>query len=106
MLYCQKAALQASAQVKDKSNSRNSDNPRSVHLERSTSVKDEHVDEKNPGSESVKEGWRRGLPPSQLSIEWTSRVQKLFLEGTGEDYFIGTIQTPTCTRLEWKFHAF
>ena len=51
------------------------------------------MDEKNLGSEPLKEGWRRGLSPSQLSIEWTSRVQKLFLEGTGEEYFIGTIQT-------------
>ena len=72
---------------------KNNDNPRSVRLEKLTSVKEEPAGEKNPGSESLKEGWRRGLSPSQLSIEWTSRVQKLFLEGTGEEYFIGTIQT-------------
>lgn len=51
------------------------------------------MDEKNPGSEALNEGWHHGLSPSQLSIEWTSRVQKLFLEGTGEEYFIGTIQS-------------
>jgi len=51
------------------------------------------VDEKNPGSEFLNEGWRHGLSPSQLSIEWTTRVQQLFLEGTGEDYFIGSIQS-------------
>ena len=93
MLCCPRAALQASVQAMDKSNSRSSDSPRSVHPERSTSAKDEPVDEKNPGSEPLNEGWRRGLSPSQLSIEWTSRIQKLFLEGTGEEYFIGTIQT-------------
>lgn len=38
-------------------------------------------------------GWRHGLSPSQLSIAWTKQVKKLFLEGTGEEYFIGSIQS-------------
>ena len=40
----------------------------------------------------MEEGWRRALPPSQLSIEWIQAIQRLFLEGTGEEYFFGSVQ--------------
>ena len=76
-----------------KGNSKNNDNPRSDPHEGSTFVKDEHVDEKNRGSDTLSEGWRHGQSPSQLSVEWTNQVQKLFLDGTGEEYFIGSIQS-------------
>ena len=56
------------------------------------SAKDDHVDEKIRGSESMEEGWRKALPPSQLSIEWIQAIQRLFLEGTGEEYFFGSVQ--------------
>ena len=77
----------------DKSNNRSNGSQRSVHLEKSTYVKDEPVDERNQGSDSLNGGWRHGPSPSQLSVEWTTRVQKLFFEGTGEEYFIGSIQS-------------
>lgn len=51
------------------------------------------MDVKKPGSEFLNEGWRHGLSPSQLSMEWSKRIQQLFLEGTGEDYFIGSIHS-------------
>ena len=56
------------------------------------SAKDDHVDEKIRGSEPMEEGWRKALPPSQLSIEWIQAIQRLFLEGTGEEYFFGSVQ--------------
>ena len=37
--------------------------------------------------------WREGLAPNDLTIEWIQAVQKLFLEGTGEQYFAGSIQS-------------
>ena len=40
----------------------------------------------------MEEGWRKALPPSQLSIEWIQAIQRLFLEGTGEEYFFGSVQ--------------
>ena len=48
---------------------------------------------KKQGSDAVVAGWRNGLSPSQLSLEWVQAVQHLFLDGTGEEYFIGSIQT-------------
>ena len=48
---------------------------------------------KRQGSDAVVAGWRNGLSPSELSLEWVQAVQHLFLDGTGEEYFIGSIQT-------------
>ena len=36
--------------------------------------------------------WREGLSPKELTIEWIKAIQELFLEGTGEQYFAGSIQ--------------
>ena len=52
------------------------------------------------------EGWRRGLSPEQLSIEWTEAIQQLFLEGTGEEYFIGSIQSLPVPDWEGNFMLF
>lgn len=38
-------------------------------------------------------GWREGLAPEELTVEWIKAVQQLFLEGTGEQYFAGSIQS-------------
>ena len=47
---------------------------------------------KRLGSDSLKGGWRQGLAPKQLSVEWTEAVRKLFFEGTGEEYFAGSMR--------------
>ena len=44
--------------------------------------------------------WREGRAPEELTIEWIQAVQKLFLEGTGEQYFAGSIQSLPVPR--WK----
>ena len=51
-------------------------------------------------------GWRHGLSPSQLSLEWTQAIQRLFLEGTGEEYFIGSIQSLPVPEWEGNFMLF
>ena len=37
--------------------------------------------------------WREGLAPKELTFEWIQAIQRLFLEGTGEQYFAGSIQS-------------
>ena len=51
-------------------------------------------------------GWRQGPSPKQLSIEWTEAVRQLFLEGTGEEYFIGSIQSLPVPEWEGNFMLF
>ena len=70
------------------------------------SVKDVHVGEKIRGSEEMEEGWRRALPPSQLSIEWIQAIQRLFLEGTGEEYFFGSVQALPVPEWDGNFMLF
>tara|TARA_B100001996_G_scaffold282511_1_gene222877 strand:+ start:193 stop:849 length:657 start_codon:yes stop_codon:yes gene_type:complete len=101
-----KAVLQALVTVESKNLNKNDANQRSDLLKESISVKDVHVDEKNRGSDSLKEGWRHGLAPTQLSIEWTQAIQRLFLEGTGEEYFIGSIQSLPVPEWEGNFMLF
>ena len=51
-------------------------------------------------------GWRQGPSPKQLSIEWTESIRQLFLEGTGEEYFIGSIQSLPVPEWEGNFMLF
>ncbi len=51
------------------------------------------MDASNLGSDWLEEGWRHGLSPQQLSLDWIQAIQRLFLEGTGEEYFVGSIQS-------------
>ena len=61
---------------------------------------------KRPGSDSLKGGWRQGLAPKQLSIEWTDAVCKLFFEGTGEEYFAGSIHSLPVPEWDANFMLF
>lgn len=54
----------------------------------------------------MEEGWRQAPPPSQLSIEWIQAIQRLFLEGTGEEYFFGSVQTLPVPEWEGNFMLF
>ena len=53
----------------------------------------ESVGKSNHGSDSMDVSWRQGLSPKELTIEWIKAIQELFLEGTGEQYFAGSIQS-------------
>lgn len=59
----------------------------------STQGKVESVERNNLGSDSMDVAWREGLAPEELTVEWIKAVQRLFLEGTGEQYFAGSIQS-------------
>ena len=50
--------------------------------------------------------WRKGLAPEELTVEWTQAVQKLFLEGTGEQYFAGSIQSLPVPRWDGNLMLF
>ena len=51
-------------------------------------------------------GWRHGPSPKQLTLEWTESIRQLFLEGTGEEYFIGSIQSLPVPDWEGNFMLF
>lgn len=55
--------------------------------------KAENVEKSNHGSDLMDVGWRKGLSPKELTLEWIQAIQELFLEGTGEQYFAGSIQS-------------
>ncbi len=50
--------------------------------------------------------WREGLAPEHLTVEWIKAVQKLFLEGTGEQYFAGSIQSLPVPKWEGNLMLF
>ncbi len=50
--------------------------------------------------------WRKGLAPEELTVEWIQAVQKLFLEGTGEQYFAGSIQSLPVPKWEGNLMLF
>ena len=68
--------------------------------------KDESVGINNHGSDSMDVAWRKGLAPEELTVEWTQAVQKLFLEGTGEQYFAGSIQSLPVPRWDGNLMLF
>ena len=85
---------------------KNRDNRKSAHPIKSIFVKDEGVAVKRPGSDSLKGGWRQGPAPKQLSVEWTDAVCKLFFEGTGEEYFAGSIHSLPVPEWDANFMLF
>lgn len=64
------------------------------------------MEEKKPGSEAMHAEWRHGPSPKQLSLEWTDSIRQLFLEGTGEEYFIGSIQSLPVPEWDGNFMLF
>lgn len=51
-------------------------------------------------------GWREGLAPKELTVEWIQAIQRLFLEGTGEKYFAGSIQSLPVPKWEGNLMLF
>ena len=85
---------------------KNKDNRKSAHPIKSIFAKDEGVAVKRLGSDSLKGGWRQGLAPKQLSVEWTEAVRKLVFEGTGEEYFAGSIHSLPVPEWDANFMLF
>ena len=93
MHFYQRVVLRVLEAVMGKNPNKNNVNQKSVLHNESIFDKGAHVDTNNLGSDRLEEGWRHGLSPQQLSLDWIQAIQRLFLEGTGEEYFVGSIQS-------------
>jgi len=71
-----------------------------------TQIKEENEERNNHGIDSMNIGWREGLAPKELTVEWILSIQRLFLEGTGEQYFAGSIQSLPVPKWEGNLMLF
>lgn len=102
----QKGVLPVLVRVKRKHLNQSSANRRNERQNELTFAKVVPVDENNRGSDALDEGWRHSPSPEQLPIEWIQTIQQLFLEGTGEEYFLGSIQSLPVPDWEGNFMLF